>query len=768
MKPTKHIGRDSLLVLLFALSGCGGGSGDGSPDLAPLKSNQAESGASLGAASPATTQTFSELMAKSAQINAQDLAQALEALSSTPQDSAKAGARTTAISATQVFRFYNTLNQAHFFTSSVAERDVVQASIPTMQYNGPAFYAASQSETTLQPVYRFRNIQNGVHFYTISEQEKVYIQTNLPMVFALEGVAYRASIAPGVGLIPLYRFYLASQGFHFYTTNEAEVASIRANLPQYIFEGVSYYVPNPSPSATVVSPLGGQVTWNIPANISVVISGPFGTPVSATPACSTTDASKVTVSANCSQTTVKRLDASDVVNVTGGGYTVKLPLSSAPQRHWSGRHGLTDGFGMLVTADNRVLIWSGSHSEYSQVLGQGTTQKEQPYVTYPIPIKNSGGTGALSDVVQASGGDGSALALGRNGSIWFWGSNYQCAGGMGTQYPGQLLLPINVKNAIGSAQLTNVVQAETGSMNGIALLDDGRPMYWGSPALPGIANMRCLPAFVPGPNGVGFLGDIVQVSAGRGYNLALTKDGKVYAFGSDGGDGLLGSGAFITNTSSNPPGWPMTVKKADGSELTNIVQVSAGYANGMALDADGHVWIWGQGETNGIASYGSQPEIPYAALVPSLSNITMVAAGGTQNYALDTQGQVWSWAFHGQDGTLGDGPENPRGVSAPGTPYHAARTPGLVVTENGLGTLTGALSVAASYNGGSALMPDGRVLNWGTNHNAALGQGVDRAANGLSWSLNYNYVPVPLRNETNTGSMVLNPAAYPNIRRRGR
>ncbi|AOW14648.1 hypothetical protein LPB72_05275 [Hydrogenophaga crassostreae] len=764
MKPIKHTGRASLLVLLFALSGCGGGSGDGSPDLAPLKSSQAESGASPGAASPATTQTFSELMAKSAQINAQDLAQALEAQSSTPQDSAKAGARTAPISATQVFRFFNTLTEAHFFTSSAAERDAVLASAPYMQYNGPAFFSANQSETTLQPVYRFYNTQTGVHFYTISEQEKAYIQANFAQ-FKLEGAAYRASITPGVGLMPLYRFYFASKGFHFYTNNEAEVASIRANLPQYTFEGVSYYVPNPNPSATVVSPQGGEVPWNTPTTVAIAFSGPFGAPMASPPVCATSDASKVTVNADCSQVTVKRLDARDVVTVSSGGQTAKLSLSSTPQRHWSGSKGATDGYGMVVTADNRALIWSGSHSSYSQVLAQGMARGQQPYLTHPTPIKNMAGNGPLTDVVQASGGHGSALALSRNGSIWIWGSNDSCTAGTG-RYSGEILLPVNVKDAPGTAPLTNVVQAETGAENAVALLDDGRVMYWGTPTFPGVPTMRCLPTLVPGPNGAGVLTNIAQISAGESYYLALTQAGKVYAFGSDNLRGVLGSGTLTGYADKN---WPDTVKKSDGSELDNIVQVSAGYGNAMALDADGKVWIWGAGETNGIASYGKKERIPYAAPIPSLSNITMVAAGGPRhNYALDSLGQIWSWAASGQDGTLGDGANNPRGIASSAPPYEDARTPGTVVAENGGGPMTGALSIAASSSGGSALMPDGRVLNWGTNTYAALGQGVDREASGLSWSLHYNYVPVPLRNETNTGSMVLNPANYPNIRRRAR
>ena len=324
-----------------------------------------------------------------------------------------------------------------------------------------------------------------------------------------------------------------------------------------------------------------------------------------------------------------------------------------------------------------------------------------------------------------------------------------------------------MKNAIGNGNLANVVQVESGVDNTVALLDDGRVMYWGILFFTGATAKRCYPTPVPGPNGVGFLSNIAQISVADAYALALTQTGKVYALGSDNLRGVLGSGTVSAGYADSH--WPTTVKKADGSELDNIVQVSAGEANGMALDANGKVWIWGAGETNGVASSTSSvPKVPYAALIPSLSNITMVAAGGPRhNFAMDSQGQVWSWSYAGTEGNLGDGAGNPRGIGSSLPSYIAARTPGTVIAENGIGPWTGALSVAASSNGGSALMPDGRVINWGVNTYAALGQGVDLSAVNF-WSLNYNYVPVPLRNETNTGSLVLNPAAYPNIRRRGR
>ena len=56
-------------------------------------------------------------------------------------------------------------------------------------------------------------------------------------------MAYHASQVAGAGLIPFYRFYVPSKGFHFYTANEAEKNSIIANLAAtYSFEGIGYYV----------------------------------------------------------------------------------------------------------------------------------------------------------------------------------------------------------------------------------------------------------------------------------------------------------------------------------------------------------------------------------------------------------------------------------------------------------------------------------------------------------------------------------------------
>ncbi|AOW13285.1 hypothetical protein LPB72_09505 [Hydrogenophaga crassostreae] len=147
----------------------------------------------------------------------------------------------SAASRTAVYRFFNSQTSAHFFTTSVTERNNVRATLPHMAYEGPAFYASGSAVPGLSPVHRFNNNQTGVHFYTISETERAHIAATMPQ-FVYEGIAYYASTLAGTGYTPLYRFFVSARGFHFYTSSQSERDNIIATLPQYSYEGVGYYV----------------------------------------------------------------------------------------------------------------------------------------------------------------------------------------------------------------------------------------------------------------------------------------------------------------------------------------------------------------------------------------------------------------------------------------------------------------------------------------------------------------------------------------------
>lgn len=259
-----------VLLVVGGLAACGGGAEVEGAKTQPA--GTATANAPIELASPrATTRarpTEAQVMQEGAALNRQELEEAaladraqranepLELVEPTEQTSqaafSKAGGSPVA-----VYRFYNTLNGAHFYTTSAAERDSTRSRLPNFRYEGAAFDASSTSAPGLAPVYRFYNSQTGVHFYTISESEKDRIRDGLAQ-FRLEGVAYYASQVPATGFRPLYRAYVQAKGFHFYSIDAAETAG----LSQYRAEGVGYYVVGTAPATPAPTP-GNDTTCGL-------------------------------------------------------------------------------------------------------------------------------------------------------------------------------------------------------------------------------------------------------------------------------------------------------------------------------------------------------------------------------------------------------------------------------------------------------------------------------------------------------------------------
>jgi alpha-tubulin suppressor-like RCC1 family protein len=76
--------------------------------------------------------------------------------------------------------------------------------------------------------------------------------------------------------------------------------------------------------------------------------------------------------------------------------------------------------------------------------------------------------------------------------------------------------------------------------------------------------------------------NIVGVAAGWNCSLALGNDGRVYAWGFN-GEGVTG-----VDPSTNVVSLPRVITKAsDGTELSDIVSISAGFTFALALTSDG-------------------------------------------------------------------------------------------------------------------------------------------------------------------------------------
>ena len=249
--------------------------------------------------------------------------------------------------------------------------------------------------------------------------------------------------------------------------------------------------------------------------------------------------------------------------------------------------------------------------------------------------------------------------------------------------------------------------------------------------------------------------DAVSVAGGVGFSVALTRSGRVYAWG-DGRWGQLGNGSTRSSLSV-----PVQVKVS-----RHVIAVDAADHHAVALTADGRVYGWGQNDRGQLGDgTTTDRSTPVAAATVSLSRITAVAAGSDHTLAVTSSGglQGWGAASDGQLGVTGPDRRRPVTVPLPGSARAAAASAGaghsVVLTTRGQvvvfghehGTAAAPRSariiqvpgdhvtvVAAGIGHTYALTSSGQLYAWGDNSRGQLGDGsttdraTPRAVTGLS------------------------------------
>ncbi len=183
------------------------------------------------------------------------------------------------------------------------------------------------------------------------------------------------------------------------------------------------------------------------------------------------------------------------------------------------------------------------------------------------------------------------------------------------------------------------------------------------------------------------LSNVVAITAGDAYSMALQSDGAVVLWG------------FNRPT---PPFW-----------LSNVVGIAAGPDHCLALRADGRVITWGWGLHTGSDG---------AAFVAGLHDAVAVAAGTRSSLALTSSGalMVWTNLYIGSGLTTyktGDFVA----IAASGNHRLALRSDGTVLAwgSNSYGEstpppdLTNAVGIACGPSDSLALRADGTVVGWG-------------------------------------------------------
>ncbi|MEK3757835.1 hypothetical protein MKZ07_05280 [Paenibacillus sp. FSL P4-0338] len=115
---------------------------------------------------------------------------------------------------------------------------------------------------------------------------------------------------------------------------------------------------------------------------------------------------------------------------------------------------------------------------------------------------------------------------------------------------------------------------------------------------------------------------IIDAAIGGNISTALDSEGKVWLWGNQ----------FLTPIRKEIP--------------ESIIQVAAGGSHVLALSSGGTVWVLGK-NMNGQLGLGNTDYVFHDVFtqVPGITGIKKIAASNERSFALDNNGNVWSWGF---------------------------------------------------------------------------------------------------------------------------
>ena len=253
----------------------------------------------------------------------------------------------------------------------------------------------------------------------------------------------------------------------------------------------------------------------------------------------------------------------------------------------------------------------------------------------PAPIK------------QVLGGGGHTIALLTDGTVWTWGNNEY--GKLGNNLANSNLtettydssLPQQVHGPGDVGFLSNIVAISAGEIHNTALKSDGTIWTWGLNASGQLGDGTTNNAHTPVQ--VIDLTNVVAISARAYHGLALKSDGTLWGWG-DNRYGQLGLGTQDLNPHPTP---------AQVVGITNPASFSAAYATSLVLMSNGTVMMWGT-STQGELGQGVFNDFSYnPILVPGISNVVSISAGFQEPEALKSDGTIWMWGY-GNLGQLGN------------------------------------------------------------------------------------------------------------------
>jgi len=352
-------------------------------------------------------------------------------------------------------------------------------------------------------------------------------------------------------------------------------------------------------------------------------------------------------------------------------------------------------FGYLFNHHLSAQTYGWGNNETGQ-LGLGNANSPQPG---PVLLGS-----AADDVTGVGGGYDHTLFLKADGTVLATGANQSGQLGDGTTNTRTTLGPVN--------GLTDVVALSAGSRHSLALLSNGTVMAWGrtfegqlgggGESCNPSAGYGLTPALIPG------LSNVIAIDTGSGHSLALKSDGTVWAWGLN-FNGQTGIGVAGGDTCSCQT---VPVQVGVGvSGFNNIIAISGGEGNTIALKSDGTVWVWGSNLFGAIGNGTAGGDQLSPVQNTGITGVSQISGGFNFNVALKPDGTVFAWGF------------NTRGNLGNGTSGAAS----LIPVQS---TITNVVDIKTAGAHTLAKKSDGSIWAWGWNQHGEVGIGTSDTGGG--------------------------------------
>ncbi len=377
--------------------------------------------------------------------------------------------------------------------------------------------------------------------------------------------------------------------------------------------------------------------------------------------------------------------------IDGAGF---LEETSFAQLSAGGIHSLA------IASNGKLYAWG--NNQYGQLGNNSTTSFSLPTVV------DTSGVLAGKTITAIAAGSRHSLVLDSEGKVYAWGRNAN--GQLGNNSTTQSLIPVAVDTS-GVLAGKTITAIAAGENHSLVLDSEGKVYAWGYNANGQSGNNSTTQSLIPvavDTSGVLAGKTITAIAAANTFSLALSSEGKVYAWGGSEG---LGNNTFTQSLI------PVAVDTSGVLAGKTIATISTGFNHVLALDSVGKVYAWGYNSYGQLGNNSTTVSwVPVAVDITGVlsgKTITRISGGGSFSLVLDSEGKVYAWGYNA-NGQLGNN----------------STTQSLIpIAVDKTGVLAGKTitTIATKSSHSLVLDTDGKVHAWGSSGNGQLGNGFDNS-----------------------------------------